>query len=460
MISTAIIARILSPEDFGLIAMVAVFTGFIGQFKDLGLSMATVQRPDIKHDQVSTLFWINVAASIVLAGIGVSIAPLVASFYDEPRLTLITIGLSCTFIFGGLGAQHTALLRRQMRFKALASIEIISMAAGVICSIIMAILGANYWALVGMTATQSATFAIASFCFSGWLPGRPKRSAEVSSMIRFGGNLTGFTLFNYFTRNADNLLIGRFVGAGALGVYSKAYALLQLPLAQINGPVVAVAMPALSRLQNNPKQFRNYYLQAIRTIAYASMPLIGLLCLLSEEVVFIMLGPQWGHAALIFQIFAAFAIIQPIVATTGWVYMSLDRTARMFRWGVINSIVSVIAIAIGVNWGAVGVAIASTIAAFILLIPTLLYAYHGTPINLGSVTKSLFNPILVTGALYFQGIVLYNFSLPFEPWARVTIVVAGAAATSIAILILCKQVRVEITLVLDQLRNNRSNQSE
>lgn len=213
MIGTVILARLLTPQDYGLIGMVAVIIGFVSTFKDLGLSSATIQRAEINTLQISTLFWINVALSVGVMLVCFAIAPLVALFYREPRLRLITAVSGVGFLLGGLAVQHEALLRRQMRFVALAVTEVVALCAGLAMAIIMGRQGAGYWALVGSQLTIGLVYLAGMWMFCAWRPGRPSRNAGVRSMLAFGGNLTGFAVINYFARNLDNMLIGKFWGS-------------------------------------------------------------------------------------------------------------------------------------------------------------------------------------------------------------------------------------------------------
>jgi PST family polysaccharide transporter len=224
--SIVILARLLTPGDFGLIAMVTAITGFIASFKDAGLSMATVQREKIDHAQVSTLFWINVVLSTAMMLLIAVLAPAIAWLYGEPRLVWLTLGLAGSFIFAGLAVQHQALLRRQLRFRALVAIL-------------------------------------------------PRRGCGVRSMLAFGGNLTVSHVVNNGARNLDNVLIGSVWGASLLGAYSKAYQLLLLPFQQFASPVTAVALPVLSRLQGDPQRFRRYFRGGIMLLTALGMPLVA-----------------------------------------------------------------------------------------------------------------------------------------------------------------------------------------
>jgi len=390
--STVVLARLLTPKDFGLIAMVTAVTGFVMMFKDMGLSMATVQRAEITHAQVSTLFWINVGVSILLMLVTAALGPAISWFYGDPRLTWITIALAGGFIFGGLTIQHQALLRRQMRFTALAAVEIAGMSAGVLAAIISAFYGIGYWALVVMQVVMEAVMALGVWIACGWRPGLPVRGSGVREMLKFGGNLTGFNVVNYFARNADNLLIGKFWGAKALGLYSKAYGLLMLPLSQINAPLSAVAIPALSRLQDDPDQYRNYYLKTIGMIALVTMPGVTFLIVMSKEIILLVLGPQWTNAAPIFTFLGLAALFQPVSNTTGWLFVSQDRTNDMFRWSFIGGGLAVASIVTGLHWGAIGVAASYSITDITIRTP-LLYWFVGRK---GPVmTKDIYNALIL-----------------------------------------------------------------
>ena len=252
--STVVLARLLTPEDFGLIAMVTVVVGFAQMFKDAGLSMATVQKDRISHEQISTLFWINIIISAFLGVCVLVASPLVAKFYGRPELAAVTAVLSVSFIMSGLTIQHQALLRRHMRFGSLAIIQIVSQIITLVVTIVLALLGWRYWALVGGTITTALTGMILTLFFCPWVPGRMRKGTGIRDMLKFGMNLTSSSFLNYASRNVDKILIGATWGAGSLGLYNKAYSLLLLPIGEINAPMSSVAIPALSRLQNDPER--------------------------------------------------------------------------------------------------------------------------------------------------------------------------------------------------------------
>lgn len=374
--TTIVLARLLTPQDYGLVGMVAVVTGFVSMFKDMGLSTATVQRAEVSSEQVSTLFWVNVAASLVIMVVTVALAPAVAWFYHEPRLLWITIVFAGSFIFGGLTAQHEALLRRQMRFTALAAVELGSLGVSIVVAIVLALRGAGYWALVLSQVALAFAYAVGVWSVCGWRPGLPRRYSGVRQMIAFGRNLTGFSIVNYFARNLDNMLIGRFWGSAQLGLYARAYQLLLLPIEQINAPVAAVSVPALSRLVDSPERYRQAYLRILEKIVILTMPAMALMIATSDWVVALLLGPRWADVSRLFALLGIGGLLQPAANTVGWLFITQGRTRQMFQWGLIGSTIIVASILAGLPWGATGVA-ASYSLVFVFVVTPLLFWFVG-----------------------------------------------------------------------------------
>jgi len=388
MASTAVLARLLRPEDFGLIAMVTAVVGFVALFKDLGLSTATVQRKQISHAQVSTLFWLNVVLSVVATLLTAAIAPWIAAFYGKPELTRITVVLAVAFVFGGLTVQHQALLRRKMRFGRLAVVNIAALCVSIVVGISSAALGAGYWSLVFMPIAGSIVAMVGVWLVSGWRPGFPVRGAGVRRMVAFGGNLTAFGVINYFARNLDNVLIGRVWGGQALGFYSRAYNLLTLPLRQVNEPIRAVAIPALSRLQSEPERFRRYYLRGVSLIMFLTAPVSVLCLVLAEEIILGVLGPQWLGAVNIFRLLAISALIQPVYNTAGFLYVPTGRTDELLKYGSIGVALIVLSFFVGLPYGPESVALCYSCAMVIWFWPCMHFATRKTLVTVGDIVRT------------------------------------------------------------------------
>ncbi len=412
MTATVILARLLTPQDYGLIGMVAVVTGFVSMFKDMGLSMATIQKEEINAEQISTLFWINVALSVAVMILTAAIAPAVAWFYGEPRLTLITIGFAAGFLFGGLTVQHEALLRRQMRFAAVAVLEIVSLLVGLVVAVLLAWNGARYWALVANQLTQALVYAAGIWIVCDWRPGWPARSSGVRPMLSCGSNLTGFSVINYFARNVDNMLIG---------VYAKAYQLLLLPIDQINTPIASVAIPALSRLTNSPDRYRKAYLRMLEKITIITMPGMAFMIVTADWIVQLVLGPQWVEAGRIFALLGIGGLLQPVANSTGWLFTTQGRTHHMFKWGLTGSSIIIAGIIVGLPWGAIGVATSYSITILFIATP-LLFWFVGRqgPVR----TIDFYHAVIPAGS---AALLVLGVLFGFRQWIKISRPLIGLA---------------------------------
>ena len=394
-VGTVVLARLLAPAEYGLVAMVTAITGLGQAFADLGLSEATIQHPEISHDQVSTLFWINVAVGAGLMSITAALAPVLAWFYHEPRLINITLVCSLTFLIGGLRVQHDALIRRQMRFISLAIRDVTSYAIAVPLAIFLALRGAGYWAIVVLPLTLNFTGMVLSWVMARWIPGPPRRNANVRPLISFGGSVAASYLVMTFTRSADSILIGWHWGAGPLGLYSRACNLLMLPVRQLGAPARSVAVPAFSRVQADPERIARFYLRTVNVIMWVSAPLFGYLFVAAEPVIAITLGKRWHEAAPVFQLLAILALGQLLMDATGWLLVSRGKSLRLLQMTLILAPIMIAGYAIGLPFGIRGVALCSSIV-FVLVFPGVLkFSFRGSKITLRRLARAIFCPILL-----------------------------------------------------------------
>jgi O-antigen/teichoic acid export membrane protein len=392
-IATVVLARLLIPADFGLVAMVTAVTSLGQAFADLGLSEATIQHPEISHDQVSTLFWINVAIGLTLTSITAALAPVLAWFYREPRLNAITLVLSLTFLIGGLRVQHDALLRRQMRFWSLAIRDVVSYVIAVPVAITLAWRGLSYWAVVALPLTLNCSVMAISWLMVRWTPGLPRRGANVRSMIAFGGNVAASYLIFAVNRSADSVLIGWYWGAGPLGLYSRAYNLLMLPVRQLGAPARSVAVPAFSRVQDDPERLARYYLRTANLIMWISAPIFGFLFVAAEPVIVLTLGYRWREAAPVFQILAIFALGQLLLDSTLWLFVSRGQSKRLLKLLLIISPIIVASYVIGLFFGIKGVALCGSLVLVVILPWVLKFSFRGTDLTLQRLGRAILCPI-------------------------------------------------------------------
>jgi PST family polysaccharide transporter len=434
--STAVLARQLAPEDYGLVGMVSVVTGALMVFSNLGISSAIIQRPEIDNRQMSTLFWINFGLGAGLTLLTVAIAPALAWFYHDQRLVPLTVAMGFGFLISGVGVQHGALLRREMRFGVLAVIEIGSIVVAAATGILLASIRFGYWSLALMQLAALFTISGAAWTFCGWRPGWPCRAAGIGPMVAFGAHVTTFGALNFVVRNCDNMLIGWRWGAAELGQYSKAYQLSLFPLAQIIAPITNVAVPALSRLQHDPIRYRQYYLEAIRLIGYCTTPLVLFLGVCSREIVYLILGPQWSQAGHLFQLLILSSVGQPIASTTGWLFQSRDRARAMARWGLISGPIFVLSFIIGLPWGAEGVAISYIVAGWLLAYPCFVMAVRSTPVSMTDIGLACYRPLTV-GLL--AGIAMFVTRSTAAPGhgMLLTLVLTGSAGLIATLLVGC-----------------------
>jgi PST family polysaccharide transporter len=392
MVSMVILARLLTPHDFGLVGMVTAVTGFMVRFKDAGLSDAAVQSANINQDQLSMLFWINV---VVGSGLGLLCAfgaHFTAVFYKEPRLFWIMMAAGTSFVFTGLGTQHRAMLLRTMRIQALSLIDVLSLVASIVISIGMAAAGLGYWALVAATIILPATNALGVWMAAHWVPSRPKRHSGVRSLVVYGGTVTLNSVVVYLAYNVEKVLLGRFWGADALGIYGRAYTLVNLPTDSLHTTMGSVAFPALSRVQHDPERFRSYFLRMYGLFLAVSFPITVACALFAEDIVRVFLGAQWHEAAAPFRLLAPTILVFAIINPFGWQLFASGRVARSLKIALMIAPVTILAYVIGLKHGPNGVAIGFSIAMALLVVPVVLWSRRDTLITARDAFKTLAQP--------------------------------------------------------------------
>ncbi|MFG0331833.1 MAG: MOP flippase family protein, partial [Maioricimonas sp. JB049] len=334
-----VLARLLAPEYFGLLGMATVITGFVKIFKSLGFSSAIVQRKQLSDDLLSTLFWVNLGVCLLVATVVLGISPLAAWMFNDPRVTPIVAVLSINFVFAGFTMVPSALLQRRMEFKKLAIREIGGVLAAGLTAIPLAWLGWGVWALVGSTLASSfAQMVLINLA----VPFRPRMVYDrqgLSECLKFGLNLTGYNIFNYFSRSADNLIIGLFLGPAALGYYSLAYKLMRVPRDSVTMVVTRVLFPKFSKLQDDDERLADLYLRANGAIAFITFPMMAGLVVLAEPFVQVVLGEKWLPAVPAIWILASLGAIQAIWSTVGQILLAPGRTDLQLRLGVAGGFV-------------------------------------------------------------------------------------------------------------------------
>ena len=413
--AVVVLVRLLPPAAFGLIAMTAALYAVLDPLRDLGLSAATIQKPDLAHAEISTLFWVNLAAGTLLAAALFLAAPLIAAFYHQPELTAITRWVALGFVFNGLCSQHWALLRRQMRFTAVATLETSAEIVSFALAIALALSGAGYWALVAQRLVSPGLITAGCWILCRWRPSRPAFAPGVGSLLRFGGSLAGTSLMAMVSRSVDQMAIGWFWGPSILGLYDRATKLLISPLNNIMLPLYSIAMPTLSRLTLDEQRYRRAFGEILEKLAMITMPAAAGVLATSYWTTEILFGHKWIAAAPLVAWFALIAAAQPVMDACALLFMTQMRAAELVRAGAIDATLRMIVIACAIPFGATTVAATLALSGLAIRAPLMFWlAARRGPVDLADVYRALLPSILaacgVAGAIF----ALRAFVLPHD----------------------------------------------
>lgn len=409
-----VLARLLVPGDFGLVAMVTIVTGFATTFAELGFGAAIVQWQDVEQRHVSSVFWINVAAGVLLSLLFLAGAPLLGAFYGEPDVVPVAMVMASLFFIQSLGIIQTTLFSKSIDFKALAISEVVGIAVAGACAIAAALLGMGVWSLVILKVGTALVMTALLWVLSAWRPQLLFDLDAVRELFGFSANLLGERTLNYWVRHVDDLLIGRYVGEAGLGVYTMAYNIMLFPLQNVSRVIGRVMFPSLSTIQGQKERVKQVFLRMTRTIALITFPLmLGLLATVRPFVLAVF-GAQWMPMIPILAILSVLGLVQSIVTLVGSLYLSQGRADLQFRIGLVIKPVLIAGIVIGLKWGIVGVAAGYAIASLIVHVPNMHYAGRLVGMRYAEV---VWNVAGVFGCAALMAVLVYGLStvLP-EPW--------------------------------------------
>lgn len=426
--SQVLLVRLLTPADFGLVAMVAPIVGVAQLFGRMGLLEAVVQRPSISRAELSALFWINVAIGAGMALVLILAAPAVAWLYGEPRTAPIAACLGTLLFIGGCSALPMALMNRRLRFVPLAAIDVASTVVSGAVGIGAALLGCGYWSLVLMQAANAVAVLGLAWWFAGWFPSWPRRVPGVMALLRFGSQVTISSIVNSLSYSLDNVLIGFAWGTVPLGFYERGFGLMLRPVMQITTPFTRVAVPLLSRLQDEPEKYRAAYTRLLRAVLFATTPAILFAIVMAPALVLLVLGRRWIEVTPLFVCFGVAALLNPVNSSTNWLFISQNRPQQEVRWNVIGAAISLVSILIGLPWGAIGVAIVRVGLGCLLRTPTLWWAVtRQGPVRRTDLARTLY-PTAIAGAATLAALQLAAHTLAAHGLPGL----AGAAALAYA----------------------------
>jgi O-antigen/teichoic acid export membrane protein len=451
-ITTAVLVHLLSPQAFGVVAIAALVTGFLVVIADLGTATALIQRPDVSDTLESTVFWASLVIGLVLTGLAWALAPAVGLFFHDPAVVPVVRALSLTVTFGAVGAVPTALLTRRLSFDSIARVQLAASGLGGAAGVALAFSGAGAWSLVGQVLTRTALEAAGMLAFSKFRPWAGFRRKDLVSVASFGVNLSGFHVTNFVTRNIDNLLIGRFLGATMLGYYDVAWRLIEYPKAALAGIVGRVTVPAYARMQADDERFGRAYLRVVAAIALVTVPAMIGLMVVAWPFVRVVFGNAWLSTALLVTVLAPVGLAQSMGSTTGGVYIAKDRTGWLFAWSVLASGCTAAAVAVGLRWGVVGVAAGRLLAAGVLFPLNLAISLGFVGLGLRHLGRTV-GPVLAAGLVMAVGVMLLRLAMlavgVVSPLATLlTAIPAGAIIYGIALWRLRPPILVEILSTL------------
>jgi PST family polysaccharide transporter len=356
MASVVVLARLLSPRDYGLLALVLVVVGVGEILRDFGLSTAAIQAKNLSREQQDTLFWLNAGLGAILAVLAFCIAPLYAMAFHQPALEHMVQVLALIFVINGVAAQYRADLNRRMRFAQIAASDVLGQAMGLVVGVTCAELGAGYWSLVAQQLAQVFTALLVLGGCARWLPRRPKRGTPIGTLLRMGGHLAVTRIVYYFMNNLDTLTIGIRFSPVSLGIYNRAFQLMNRPLSQMLTPTTTVALPVLARLQDDYERAAEYIKRAQLAIGYTVVPCLAVAAGASKPVVALLLGSRWGEVVPIFALLAVAGGLSTLAYVGRWVYLSRGLAADLMRYTTASFVLQLLCILIGSIWGVLGVA--------------------------------------------------------------------------------------------------------
>ena len=437
IVSVVVLVRLLTPTEYGFVAMALAIVGFGEVFRDFGLSSAAIQAATLSRGQRSNLLWINALIGLLLATIVFFGSGLIAALYGQPEVQGIAQALSLTFLLNGLAAQYRADLNRRLRFLSLAAADTLAPIVGLAAAIVAAVMGWGYWSLVAQQLVQGLVLLIALMVAGRWLPRLPDRTASIRSMLRFGLSLTGSQLIGYLANNTDSIIIGVRFGAAPLGVYSRAFALLMTPLSRVRSPTTTVALPILARLSDDPPRYANFVARGQLALGYTIVAGLGVVIGAAVPMTTVLLGDKWLAAIPILQLLGAAGVFQTLAYVGYWVYLSQGLTGALFRYTIVTSVIKIACIVIGSQWGVVGVAAGYAIAHALEWPISLWRLSRLTSLPLGRLMAGAGRIVLMTGvvSLASWGAVQATGTLPSGGQLAAGIVAGVAGYALLAVIV-------------------------
>lgn len=435
-----VLARLMSPSDYGLVALVSVVTTFAMLFKDLGSSAAIIQTEELSESLLTTAFWLNMLLGASLTGL-VCISSLFApELFDAPLLTPALLTLSIAFPMLSSSAVHQALLERSQQFDIVAKAEIAAATIGLTVAVVSAYHGAGVFSVVYQTLCASAISSLLLWRGCAWRPASPTgwRQAHFLKMLRYSGGLIGFNFVNYIARNADSVIVGRMLSTAVLGAYSLAYRIMLFPLQSLTVVVSRSLFPTLARLQGDQTAMKVAYFSSVRVVAFVVAPLMAGIYFLREPFVRLVFGEKWGLSSDILAWLAPTGLLQALMSTTGVVFMATGKTRLLFKLGIIGAVLQVGAFLLGVQYGVVVMAACYLVSNLLNAIPVAVCCLNELGAKPSELWRCTWRPIAGAGVMIASLAMIYGGRVNDSTlgWPQLMLMVAAGVSIYLLMVLL------------------------
>lgn len=452
ILQVSVLARLIDPQSYGLLAMAVAFTGIAQILRDFGLSTAALRSARLTGQQRTNLFWLNCVSGTAVAIIVFLFSWPIAAFYGQEDLVVLVQWISLTFVLSGLTAQFRVAISQKLRFRSLAICDIVPPAIALIAAVPVAANGYSLEALIVLQLSLPAADLLCSVSLARWFPGLPRRTEGMRALVSFGLGFAGTQVLGYITRNVDSVLIGRVWGPSTLGFYDRAYQLSVAPVNQINTPMTKVALPVLSRVVDEADRFERGIRSAQLVACYVTATVLCIAAGLAGPIVDVFLGPDWSTSAPLFAILALSSVFRAVQQIAIWLQTAKGSSRSLFVGNLIGQPIIILAICCGIPWGATGVAVGSVFGYAAFWVFSMLWAGRNTGIATWPLLTRAFRIVLLVGAP--AGLAAYVVA-SFLPLPSVALLLLGVVAAGLATLAswaASRRTRSEVSVILGYLR--------
>lgn len=423
-----ILARLLLPDDFGLLGMALVFTNFLNTLSDFGLTSAIVQQKDVSDQQLSSIFWFDMLIGLLCAILLIVISPLISIFYKESRIIQILSFLSLNFILLNGNIVPYALAQKALEYGKITRINALAVFISGLIAILAAYLGLGVWALVLQSLSSSLLILILFWFRSTFIPSLNFHLGDLKDIWKYSLNLMGFSVTNYFSRNADYMIIGHYLGSTSLGFYTLAYNLMLFPITNLVGVINQAVFPALAKIQDSPETVAHAYIKSCQYLGFFTIPAMTGLAIFSKEAILTIYGIKWLESASVLSLLCLVALFQPFTSLVGVLFLARGFTKWLFRWSLVITPIMIVSFLAGIKWGIEGVAAGYLIAQFLVLIFGMPFMYRKVGVSIKQLLEALKIPAI---SAIIMGIAVYGIRqwlVNISVYSPMIILVIGALA--------------------------------